>query len=260
MKTLTPIRRIGKKAKLLPLLIKLFPENINIFIDLFMGSGVVTFAMAERCKYIYSNDIDNEIYNLFNILKTRQDELIEAIKITPYHETLWEYWKTHEEIDPIYQAIRFLYLSNFGYMGKPDTLRFCQDNSKEILLKIIKSMLIKNNIKFLCCDFREVLNKINFQKKERLNDRFIYADPPYLNTTHNYKNGFIEKDIIDLFELLLNSNIKFAISEFNNPFIINLAEKYNLKIIYLCEKQTMKNRNTEILIVNYKARNQMTLF
>jgi site-specific DNA-adenine methylase len=46
------LRRLGNKTRLLPKLLALFPEQITTFIDMFMGSGVVTSAF-----YVYDTVI-----------------------------------------------------------------------------------------------------------------------------------------------------------------------------------------------------------
>jgi DNA adenine methylase len=177
----------------------------------------------------------------------------------PISESLMRYWGSHLETDPIKKAVRFLMLSNFGYMGKPRTLRLGKFNTKQIILNRVDQTFERIKFcQFTCVDFRTVLGKIVF-RDETHNDRiFIYADPPYLNTTNNYKQGFTEQDTIDLFELLVESGIKFAISEFDNEFVTGLANDYNLNIITIGDRKNMKNRRTEILVTNYK--NPLSLF
>ena len=102
----------------------------------------------------------------------------------------------------------------------------------------------------MCTDFRKVLGKVQFRDNE--NEAFIYADPPYINQTHTYKEGFTESDTIDLFQLLVGTGVKFAISEFDNDFVMGLANDYKLNIITIGERQNMKNRRTEILVTNYR--------
>ncbi len=132
------LRRLGNKSRVLPKLLPLFPDNITTFIDMFMGSGAVTFAMVERCKYVISNDKDNDVFNLFMMVKERKDELLDALTMMPVHESLMKHWRKTEEHDPIWQAVRFLMRSNFGYMGKPETLHFAQSNNKKNLLENIQ--------------------------------------------------------------------------------------------------------------------------
>jgi len=256
------LRRLGNKTRLLPKLLELFPENITTFIDMFMGSGSVSFAMIDRAKYIIANDKDEEIFNLFLVLKERQDDLVNAVKLMPIHAALFAYWKGQQEHDRVWRAARFLMLSNFGLFGKPNTLKFGQDNNKQELLKGIDQVFKKiSNIYFMVCDFRDVLNKIGVRHERDLHNFFVYADPPYFETDSNYADDFTTQDTQELFELLAGSNIRFAISEFDNPFILALAEKYGLKVIELGERRNLNNRRMEILITNYDpAPRQTSLF
>ena len=88
---------------------------------------------------------------------------------------------------------------------------------------------------------------------------FIYADPPYLYTDNNYYNSFTEQDSIDLYDSLQKTGCKWAMSEFDNEFILTQAKKRGLNIIYIGERKNINNRRTEILITNY-TNIQPTLF
>ena len=45
-------------------------------------------------------------------------------------------------------------------------------------------------------------------------------------------------------------------SEFDNEFILDQAKARGLNIIYIGERQNLKNRRTEVLITNYENRQQ----
>ena len=246
------LRRLGNKTLLLPKLLDLFPENITTFVDMFMGSGAVSFAMIDRAKYIIANDKDEEVFNLFMAMKEHREELEKAISLMPIHESLFNYWKKQPEHDCVWQATRFLMLSNFGIFGQSSTLRFGPGNDKQILLKGIEQLFETIcNIQLMACDFRDVLNKIGVRDKRESHSFFIYADPPYISTCNNYQESFTAVDTQDLFDLLIGSGIRFAVSEFDNPFVIDLAQRYGLHINRIGERRTLNNRNTEILITNY---------
>ncbi len=94
---------------------------------------------------------------------------------------------------------------------------------------------------------------IKFHFVEEKNDKqnsFIYCDPPYLGTTDNYSNSFTEDDSIRLFNCLQNAGCKFAISEFDNDFVLNQAKERGLNVVYIGERKNIGNRRTEILITN----------
>ena len=130
-------------------------------------------------------------------------------------------------------------------------------NSKKISIQNIKKwwrFFVSNSdtsVKLLCSDFRCVLKQISLGDSNP-KSTFVYADPPYLNTQNNYDTPeWCEKDLIDLFDILIGSGLKFGISEFSNPVVCELALSHNLNILQIGERQTLKRRNTEILITNY---------
>lgn len=245
------LRRLGNKSKIAQDVIKHFPEH-KIYIDMFFGAGGIFFNKP-KAKYNILNDIDSDVFNLYNVVSNSKDELKEAFEIMPIHSDLFDYWKQNKEVEPIRKAVRFLMLSNFGYMGKPDTLKMVCGNEKTQFYKYYEATYEKiKDCRFMNYDFRKVLNKIDYVSYDPVKSAFIYADPPYLGTGNNYKEIFTEQDSEDLFELLVNSGLMFAMSEFDSKFILNQAKQRNLNIIYIGERQNMKNRKTEILVTNYK--------
>lgn len=77
---ISPIFYMGNKKKLIKKdLIDLFPKNINTFVDLFAGSGIVSMnVMAD--KY-FINDIDPHLIELYNMFrKYSADTIIEHIE------------------------------------------------------------------------------------------------------------------------------------------------------------------------------------
>lgn len=245
------LRRIGSKANIAGKIIRYFP-NHDLYIDMFFGAGGLFFNKTKALSNIV-NDIDDDVFNLFMVLIKRKDELIEGVKLMPKHQSLLRYWEKNKETDPIMKALRFLLISNYTYLGKGGTITFGTRHDTESLLKAIEATKEKLfGVQFMNVDFRKVIKNISFGHKEQEPKRaFIYADPPYVNTVNNYSDSFTEQDSIDLFDILTSSGIKFAMSEFDNPFIIEQAKQRNLNVIKIGERRTLKNRNTEILITNY---------
>ena len=52
----------------------------------------------------------------------------------------------------------------------------------------------------------------------------------------------------------MKSGIRFALSELDNEFILNLAKKHDLEVIPLRSKIGIKKFQNEILVVNYNTR------
>ena len=221
------------------------------------------FFNKPKAKYNIVNDIDSDVFNLFQVISNNKEQFEEAFMIMPIHQDLLEYWKKHKESDPIKKALRFLFLSNFTYLGKQDTMRSNPDNSKAILYeKLNRTNKLIFDVQFFNKDFRKFLSCLSLDSEKRIlsNDTFIYADSPYIGTVSTYEmeTDWTEKDANDLIDSLTETGCKWAMSEFDHPFILQQAEKRGLNIITIGERQNLKNVRTEILITNYK--NPLSLF
>jgi len=250
------LRRLGNKSRIAKEVQKYFPEH-TMYIEPFFGAGGMFFNKP-KAKYNILNDNDSEVFNLFNVVIHSEKELEDTFLKMPISEDLWNYWKKTQETDPILKALRFLFLSNYGFMGKPETLRFSTDNTSAVLLENLeKTHKFMFGAQFMNVDFSEVIKKIAVRHKADKNNTFIYCDPPYLDTDNNYQTGFTPKDSEDLFQMLIGSGRKFAMSEFDHPKIMELAELHKLNIEIIGERENLKNRRVEILVTNYKTQGKL---
>jgi DNA adenine methylase len=246
------LRRLGNKKKIASEIIQYFPEH-KIYIEPFFGAGGMFFNKP-KVKYNIVNDLDSDVFNLFQVVMNQKEELEKAFYIMPIHSDLLEYWKKNQETDPIKKALRFLFLSNLTYMGTGNAIMNGAENPKEIFFKRInKTFNVLKNVQFFNKDFKKFLN---IPRDKNSDISFIYSDPPYIETCEDHYSAFTESDSINLLNCLQETKCKFAMSEFNHPFIIDQAKQRGLNIIIIGERQNLKNRRTEILITNYKS-NQM---
>lgn len=241
------LTRLGNKTKIASEIQHHFPEHA-LYMEPFFGAGGMFFNKP-KVKYNIVNDVDNDVFNLYDCVRNRKEELLEAFVEMPYHQRLLKHWKENKETDPIRQAIRFVFLSNFTFLGKGTTLRFGRQNSKALFIQRIRNTFeFISDVQFSNVDFRRFFKQVS---PDDVRTGFVYSDPPYLETANNYSQGFTEQDSADLFECLMNSNAKFAMSEFDHPFIIDQAKKHGLNVIIIGERKNLLNRRTEILVTNY---------
>ena len=256
------LRRLGNKKKLAEEIQKYFPEH-SIYIEPFFGAGGMFFNKP-KVKYNIVNDLDSDVFNLFNVVSNNYEDLKIKFKTMPIHSDLFDYWKENEETDNVMKALRFLFLSNLTFVN---TIVYgasrCNGNQ---FLKLIDLIEPTNKylfgVQFMNKDFKVFFNSISLDDrggKGETQKTFIYCDPPYLGTNDNYSNSFDENLSNDLFDTLEETGCKFAMSEFDHPFILEQAEKRGLNVIIIGERRNLKNRRTEILITNYEN-NQQTLF
>lgn len=254
------LRRLGNKKKIAQKIIQHFPPH-KIYIEPFFGAGGMFFNKP-KAKYNIVNDLDSDVFNLFQVVMNQKEELEKAFYMMPIHSDLLNYWKENQETDPIKKALRFLFLSNLTILGTGEALQTGLGNTKKAFYSnLTKTFDLINDVKFFNKDFKVFISQLAISENNdiKIKDAFIYNDPPYLNTNDNYSNSFTEKDSIDLFDCLEATKCKFAYSEFDNPFILEQAKERNLNVIIIGERKNLKNRRTEILVTNYENQ-QLSLF
>lgn len=251
------LNRLGNKRKIAERIITFFPMH-KVYVELFFGSGSIFFAKP-IAEYSILNDINSEVFNLFKIVKDDPHALYDALQYVPYGNDVLKYFVTSKEKEPIWQAIKFLYRSNFVFMGRGNTLKSAPNNHKAILTEnLLNTMkfLARSPHVWLNCSYEKVFERASL-KEQAIEDIFIYADPPYINTINNYSDDFKvikwgEQELEKLVLHLLSQKCKFAISEFRNEVTIRIGAKYNLNIEPINERQSLKTRVEEILLTNYK--------
>lgn len=260
--------RLGKKSKILPQLFAMFPKY-DVFIEPFAGTGIV--GLNSGAKYVFLNDLDANISVTWHLLQDPEKlhGLVEYIENVPYSDLIFEHFKKMQPANKTEQVARFLILSNWGYMGSCDTLRFGVHDSKTQLLRKIKStfkLAVGEGINWACKDFRQFIKSISLSTVSDKDTAFIYCDPPYLGTHQDTYDTptFKEQDLRDLVQVCIDKGCKFAISEFENEVILYLQKQHGLFLHQISEVQNLKNRRVEILLTNYEINTvtvkQETLF
>lgn len=257
----SPIRRLGRKNKILDKLLMYFPKNINIFLEPFCGSGAVGLNVAAKHKFL--NDVDDNIFDAFTVFSDQEmkKRLLRYFMQIPYSDKVFAYFRIMQPKNIIQKVAKFLILSGWGYMGKPETLSISQGCSKTQIMKQINKIYIhlcKDNIKWTSKDFGDFLKSVSIRDEADYKNAFIYCDSPYLFTTNNYstaqhstKLSWGVDDFKNVVESCVNFGCNFAISEFDNETVRQVAKEYGLYVTPIVKRRNMKNERVEILITNY---------
>jgi len=255
MKTI--LFRQGSKSKIAEKILPLFPKHTT-FVDMFFGAGGLFFK-KQKVKYNICNDLDSDVFNLWKVLQDEKtkDEFYDYMNNIIHHDDLLEYWKTNNEEEPIKKAARFIFMSNFTIVSGGSTLVHLNYVPKNVVIRKIEETwnFLKDDVSFMNKDFRNVLENINRVLYTQEKGMFVYADPPYSKTNSiQYGENWNQKDTEDLFKLLVESGLRFAISEFDSSLILELVEKYELYITEIGERKNIGNTRNEILVTNYDVK------
>lgn len=227
-----PLKIQGIKTKLVPLIQQYaLLENDTIWIEPFMGSGVVGFNIAPK-NAIFS-DINPHIINFYSQI---QDGIITPEKVRIFLE--YEGKKLSESDANYYNYVRdrfnaehnpldFLFLNRSCFNGM---MRFNKNNnfnvpyghkperfSKAYITKIVnqvafvQSKIKLNNWTFICQSFDETISKAN-------SNSFIYCDPPYIGRHVDYYDSWDEQSEFSLCKNLKSSHAKFIVSTWDHTY------------------------------------------
>lgn len=254
---MTLLRRLGDKQGVASLILPYFPAH-DIYIEPFFGAGGM-FLSKPRARHNFLNDNDEEVFNLYMVVLNDRERLRFELSRMPVHQSLWKYWKTEIPADPVMKAVRFLFYSNFGYMGKDNTLHHSDVDPRSMALEEIERIDL-GNCHFTCGDFEAAIRSIVLRDALAWENRaFTYCDPPYLGQQHNYEKGdaWNEGELSRLLDVLEWRGYKYAVSEFDNQVVLEMARSRGLHVTVIGERQNMKNRRTEILVTNYRPPREM---
>lgn len=259
----SPMNYTGGKYKLLHQIEPLFPEDINLFVDLFTGGGNI--AVNVKANKIVANDCEENIIGIYktfqgydnvNELIGQIEEIIKTYGLTidnteAYNQFRNDYnsLKTSQgNYSPLssyninillYVLICYSFNHQYRFNSKGEfNMPFGKErsqwneNMKNNLINFHRQIKEKD-IVFLNKDFRQL--KVD---KLGIND-FVYCDPPYLITcaTYNEKDGWnqeCEEGLLKLLDELNTKKIKFALSNVlyskgkTNDLLIEWSKKYNV--------------------------------
>jgi DNA adenine methylase len=247
-----PIARMGGKSKLRKQILELIPEH-TCYVEAFFGAGWVYFGKPES-KVEVINDRDQELVNLFKMIKYHGDEVKRLLTYEVTSRDLFtEYMQQNiKNLTEIQRAVRFIYLitQSFASRGKHFGYSAVSGPSKQIFnldsLGEIKARL--NNTYIENLDYRKILDKYDRE------NTFFFCDPPYFDT-HGYDEKFGEKEQLELLDKLKNIKGKFLLTLNDHHKVREWYKDFNIKEVqvnYSVSKSTAaRGKYGELIIRNY---------
>jgi len=253
---------------------KHIPEQFSRYYEPFVGGGAVLF--HARPKNAIINDSNEELVNLYKVIKESPEELIEDLK---KHKNEEKYFyevrridrekEKYLELSNIQRASRIIFLNKTCYNGLFRVNSSGEFNSpfgryknpnivNDVTIKAVGNYLSKNNIQILNTDYEKSLSKIRKRA-------FVYFDPPYdpisdsSSFTGYTKNGFDRTEqerLKKVCDKLNDKGVKFLLSNSSTEFIRDLYKDYNIFSIKakraINSKGNGRGETTEVLVKNYE--------
>lgn len=254
----------GAKWKLSKWIISYIPEH-SVYLEPFGGSMAVLLNKP-RSHIETVNDIDDNIINLFEVIREYPDELIKSISNTPFART--EYKKAfvvNEKDSTIEIARKYLVrcwqgfgnsnLYENGFKSGQQTQSPNPAKAWNTLVNTIDE--VSNRLKGVQIESLDALELID---RYNTSDVFIYADPPYKLDTRKsylYKHEMTDEQHIQLLNKLNIHPGKVMISAYENELYDSILVGWSK--VYKNTVAESGNKRIECLYMNYHKELQLDL-
>lgn len=244
------LKWVGGKRQLLSEIVPMIDKKCSTYVEPFIGGGAVLFNVQPEKAII--NDYNQELINVYKIVRDNLDELIDVLKIHESKNSPDYYYEVRaldredsfENMTDVEKAARIIYLNKTCYNGLYRVNSAGQFNSpygryknpnivNEAVLKSISKYFNSNDITILNGDYKEALKGLN-------QDTFVYLDPPYMpisassSFTGYTEGGFGYSSQVQLKEecdKLTQQGIKFVQSNSDCKEIRELYKDYKIKTV-----------------------------
>ncbi|MFD1203770.1 DNA adenine methylase [Sporosarcina contaminans] len=170
---------------------ELFPLEFNTYLEPFLGSGAVFFALNPERAIL--NDLNAELINTYETIKNDYLRVENYLNIHHKRHSKEYYYKIRNSRTrtPYTKAAKFIYLNRTCFNGLYRVNKLGQFNvpigsKKNVILETDNFKLVSKvlqNVEFSVSDFETIVNRAN-------PDDFLFIDPPY--TINHNENGFIK--------------------------------------------------------------------
>lgn len=273
----SPIRYFGGKNSMASKILKYFPKegSYNTYIEPFGGSFGVALHNTNIPPIEIYNDLDNNVYSLFRTLVDKEmfTEFQKLSDLIIYSEKVRKTFKQDlkeipfnedDKLSIVHRAFKFFYVNRtsrngIGGFSINTCVRRSMSKSCSDLLSTIEGLpKLHDRLSKVIVTNQDGIKLIN--KYSQREDVFIYADPPYHQSTRTetrYNVDMNDDEQERFIDECVNAKCKILISGYDCDAYKRLEENGFIKIKFIVHtmsgnRKTKKDK-VEYLWMNYKT-------
>lgn len=251
----------GSKWNLVPHILKMIP-NHHTYLEPFFGSGAILFSKNEsRIEMV--NDLDHNVVNLFNCIKSDPERLARIVLSTPYSREQYDNSYIQIPEEPYEKAANFLVKCWQGYGFRTNGSKVGWKNDiqgRESMYALWDWYRLPDRILMVAERLRKVQIEnrpaLEVMKRFDFSNVFMYLDPPYVlctRTGKQYAHEMQDDDHEELLKFTLQSRAKIMISGYESDMYNDYLSNWNKANYKSCAE--MGGKRIETVWFNYEAPN-----
>ncbi len=247
----------GSKWSLADWIISFFPEH-HSYLEPFFGTGAVLFNKP-RSHIETVNDLDGNVVNLFECIRSDPERLASAIYLTPYAREVYEKAFQKDPEDPFEKALNFYIRLNMGHGFRTNGEKVGWKNDVQGRERSYASR-DWCNLPWKVMEAAERLRGVQIENKpaieliRRFNHEnvLIYCDPPYMMETRHgkqYRCEMTDEDHEELLNVLMKHKGKVIISGYDTCLYADMLKGWNTMVKTAYSQVGSPKR--EMILMNY---------
>jgi len=225
------LRYTGSKWKIASWIMAQFPPH-TAYVEPFCGGAAVLLRKPPSLFEVI-NDLNREVVNFFEVLRTRPAELVAAIDLTPYaREEHRQAYRKDETFDPLERARRFYVRSrqSFGTGEARWNTGWRTQHTNNRGKRIVDEWNHTDHLWAVARRLKEVMiecdDALKIFKRFDARETLFYVDPPYLAETRyqteHYRHEMDDEDHRRLAETLQGLQGMVVVSGYPSPLYDDL--------------------------------------
>lgn len=261
----TILKYPGAKWRLAPEIIKKMPPH-HSYCEPFFGSGAVLFGKSPA-PIETVNDLDDDVVNLFRVVREQNDALIHAVMLTPFSRKEYDLAFGQASEDPVEKARLFLIKCWQGHGYRTNGYKVGWKNDvygREAAYAMRDWYRLPGWISEIIDRLRAVqiehMDALELIRRYNHGNVLLYVDPPYVLGTRTgkiYKYEMEDADHEQLLKLLLQHAGPVMLSGYDNELYSDLLKDWT-QIQFETTAQRGLAR-TETLWMNFTEDRQIEL-
>lgn len=231
---LSPLRYPGGKSKQSKLISNYFPNEMEKFIEPFIGGGSVSLEISnsKNVKEHIINDFDIRLYNFWKGAKYYNKEVLEILEHTlklkefgpeSFKEKYWENIKRNIDIgDEVNKCASYLIVNKMGFNGLTGGFSkgaFKSNYTISTIERFKDLDILLKDINIFGVDYKEILENNNDEST------YVYLDPPYS------KNGANQKLYKD-HENFNHEELSNILKEYKGKWVLSYEDSDYIRKLY----------------------------
>lgn len=242
--------RIGKKHPIKDIVISKIPDNFDLYVEPFVGSGIIYLNMNLENKKSVINDLDKDLIEGHKAIKkgiTLDENNFTFSSDAKVQEDYYKKKHTNHNNKFIAEIIRTC--GTFSGKGKGIIYKpITKSNFKNKIKNAKKQKEYYKNTQILSTDYKNIIKKFDNSKT------FFYLDPPYEKSDTLYKDDVV--DLEAMANLLKNIKGRFLLSINDSPNVRNIFKNFDMTMLRVRGKggegkDIGGKLRSELLIKNY---------